>query len=105
MIEGMDLSVCVDIGHVVRYGFDLNAVFNQFHSRIAICHLHGVADGEDHLALQHMDAAHLRTVKQFLSGFTGTVSLEVFSSQKLSESMQALATLMQKEGPPDERKL
>lgn len=101
LVERLDLSVCIDVGHVLLHGFDLRPVFNQFRSRITICHLHGVLEGKDHLALQHMDWNHLRIVKTFLSGFTQTVSLEVFSLQNLSESLQALALLMQKAGSQD----
>jgi sugar phosphate isomerase/epimerase len=101
LVERLDLSVCVDVGHVLLHGFDLWPVFNQFRPRITICHLHGVSEGKDHLALQHMDENHLRTVKTFLSGFTQTLSLEVFSPQNLRESLQTLALLMQKKGLQD----
>ena len=97
LVERMDLSICLDLGHVILYGFDPGSVFFQFGSRITICHLHGVSKGKDHLALQHLDAYYHQELKTFLAGFTQTVSLEVFSARALSESMQALAALMQQD--------
>ena len=94
LVTAFDLSVCVDVGHVIRYGFELSSVFKHFGSRITILHLHGVRNGKDHLALSCLEADHLEIIKNHLVDFTQSVSLEVFSLPRLKESMQTLATLM-----------
>ena len=92
--ETLDLSVCVDVGHVLRYGYNLDAVWQRFASRVTIFHLHGVRDGQDHLALDNLPDAPKRLIQKLLAGFGGTVSLEVFSFKKLRASLTCLAEMM-----------
>jgi sugar phosphate isomerase/epimerase len=94
MIERFDLAVCVDVGHVLRYGFDLRWVLTRFAHRIAILHLHGVLEGRDHLALDALPAHARQIMQQYLKKFRGTVSLEVFSLGRLQASLACLADMM-----------
>ena len=50
-------------------------------------HLHGVENGRDHLALDRLSEQLASTVLQILKKFTGVVSLEVFSFEDLSSSL------------------
>jgi len=91
LVRRLDLSVCVDVGHAIRFGFDLQALLAHFADRIAILHLHGVLDGRDHLALQPpIDG----TMTHYLKAFNGAVSLEVFSFDRLQASLECLAETM-----------
>ena len=87
VVEALDLSVCVDVGHVILYGFDLQQVLDSFAARTTILHLHGVAEGRDHLALTQMRLDHRNTISSFLRGFTGSVSIEVFNLKRLKASL------------------
>lgn len=103
LVDLLDLAVCVDAGHMVLYGFDLQAVLDLFAQRITICHLHGVTDGKDHLSLGRL-APEARTIlRRFLKSFQGSVSLEIFSFERLRDSLPCLVAMMdagQKERPP-----
>ena len=90
LIRAFDLSVCMDIGHQILYGFDAQRVFGKFSGRISIMHLHGVRDGHDHIALDRLPEAHMKGVINLLRQFTGVVSLEVFSYKHLVPSLECL---------------
>lgn len=92
--ESLDLSVCVDVGHVILNGFDLDQVLNLFVARTTILHLHGVAAKRDHLALTHLSTSHCNTIAGYLQGFSGTVSIEVFNQKRLDESLAYFPMLM-----------
>lgn len=91
IVEEFDLSICMDIGHLLLYGFDPTAFFERHADRIRIIHLHGVRDGKDHLALDQLDERRSRMVVDILNRFKGVVSLEVFSYKTLALSLDYLA--------------
>ena len=94
IVENLGLSVCVDVGHIVLYGYDLETAFNYFNKNISILHLHGVSQGIDHRSLQCLDETTQSRIRNFLSTFTGTASIEVFSYDALDSSMPKFAGLM-----------
>ncbi len=87
IIDELDLSVCVDLGHLFLYGFDPKAIFNTYSRRISILHLHGVENKTDHIGLERLNMKHTETVVEILKTFTGVVSLEVFSYKHLASSL------------------
>ena len=93
----LDLPVCLDVGHVVRFGYDLQDTLNLFSQRIAIFHLHGVTGDQDHRALNHLPLEFRQMVTPLLKNFRGSVSLEVFSYQNLMDSLNCFSDMM----PPD----
>jgi sugar phosphate isomerase/epimerase len=90
LVEEYDLSVCLDMGHLLMRGQSPLDFFNRLKERITIVHLHGVAEGHDHLGLDRLPASRLDEILKTLSGFTGTVSLEVFSRKDLQTSLLTL---------------
>ncbi|MCP4746036.1 MAG: sugar phosphate isomerase/epimerase [Desulfobacteraceae bacterium] len=94
-LEQFPLTLCLDIGHVVLYKHNLLKVIETLGDRTTMVHLHGVANGRDHLALNEMSSENLRIIKHFLKNFQGGVSLEVFSFERLKASLECLATLFE----------
>jgi sugar phosphate isomerase/epimerase len=94
IVEPMDLAICIDVGHLLRFGYDLAWVIDLFQQRTAAYHLHGVAGGKDHLSLARLETDAANTLIPVLEHFCGTVSLEVFNHRHLMESLDALASLM-----------
>jgi sugar phosphate isomerase/epimerase len=94
MVEGLDLSVCVDVGHHLRYGFDLQKTIAQFSCRIGIFHLHGVSNGRDHCALDQLPVDIRAGLAKQLEKFHGSVSLEVFSYPELAASLSCFKEMM-----------
>ncbi len=90
ILAALPCSICLDVGHVLNAGQDLKTVLDELAPRISILHVHGVADGTDHLSLDRLPPAAWATLQPFLAGFRGSVSLEVFSAARLRESMICL---------------
>ena len=90
IIAAFGLSVCLDVGHVIIYDFDLEDIYRRFHERISIIHLHGVSQGRDHLPLDRLSKNDCRKITPILNTFTGSVSLEVFNYDHLTRSLAFL---------------
>ncbi len=90
IIVNLDLSICLDLGHLMVYGYDVIDVFEKFAFRTSVLHLHGVDNGRDHLALEQLPDKLFEPVLQILNQFTGVVSLEVFSFNNLVSSLKYL---------------
>lgn len=90
VIAALGLSVCMDVGHLLLRGQDLDLFFRRFESRISIIHLHGVDHGRDHQPLTRMTPSGAAAVRRLLSNFIGVVSVEVFSFDALTASLDWL---------------
>ena len=90
VIRKCQLSVCLDIGHMILSGQDIKNTFQTWKDRTAIVHLHGVSGGTDHHSLDQLASRYLTQVLAELRDFTGTVSLEVFSFINLHRSITFL---------------
>jgi sugar phosphate isomerase/epimerase len=90
VIEDLNLSICMDIGHLIIHDGDIQAFFGKFAGAVAIIHLHGVKNGKDHLPLDRLPATLLKSVFNILKKFSGTVSLEVFDFEYLQTSLDFL---------------
>lgn len=87
VIDEMDLSVCLDFGHLIKEGVDVEATYQTYRKRTTIVHLHGVEGGQDHLPLSRMEPGLLTRLMALLHDFSGVVSLEVFSLSAWMDSM------------------
>lgn len=93
--EDLDLSVCLDIGHLMEHGYPITEAFESLADRISILHLYGgVKEGRGHVGLKSLPSLQAPWVSKILAGFKGTVSLEVFSRKDLEESLEALVGLV-----------
>jgi sugar phosphate isomerase/epimerase len=96
LIEEKGLSVCLDVGHVVFYGHDLDEFLDRFGSRIRVIHLHGIRDGKDHSGLAFLERPVLEKMMAFLNngGAQRVVTLEVFGQADLDESLRVMLRYM-----------
>lgn len=92
-INDLDLSVCLDIGHMLLYDFDPESMYHRYEDRIKMVHLHGVENKKDHLSLSKMDQENLKNILKIFRGYEETVSLEVFSFRDLETSLSLLEDL------------
>ncbi len=90
MLEEFDLSMCLDVGHVIIGGGDPLSVYEAFKERISIIHLHGAKNGSDHLPLDQFEPGEFAKIRTILKDFSGTVSIEVFSFNDLERSLRYL---------------
>lgn len=88
IILDLDLRICLDLGHLIVYDYDLIEVFNKYFYQTSVIHLHGVENDHDHTALDRLSDNLTSTVLRILKRFTGVVSLEVFSFENLDASLK-----------------
>jgi sugar phosphate isomerase/epimerase len=93
ILSDFNLSVCIDLGHLMVYGFDMETVFNRYCHRTSIIHLHGVENHKDHLSLDRLSKEKSKIIRGILKQFNGVVSLEVFSYPHLKDSLLFLEKL------------
>jgi len=87
IIREFDLSVCMDIGHLILTETDFEATFEKFSDVTTIIHLHGVDAGQDHVSLRRMPEKEMASVMNMLKQYTGVVSLEIFCFPDLYGSL------------------
>ncbi len=94
IIEEYGLSVCIDAGHLIKYQFDIESIFNRYKTSIPLIHLHGVDFStyppKDHVSLDKTSDELIKNTIKVLKKFTGTLSLEVFSYENLLKSVSWL---------------
>jgi sugar phosphate isomerase/epimerase len=99
LIKEFHLSVCLDAGHQIRYGYDLFQTFETHKSRIPLIHLHGVdvsgPEKRDHKALDLLSQEEILKIARVLDNFRGVVSLEVFNLENLTRSLSVLSRYFQ----------
>lgn len=93
IITTFNLSVCIDLGHLIVNQFDMEAVFNKYCKRTSIIHLHGIENHKDHLALDKLPKQMTDIIIRILKRYSGVVSLEVFSYNELFTSLNVLEKL------------
>mgnify|MGYP005833091353 FL=1 len=90
IVRDFGFSLCLDIGHILISGQDLELHFEKYLSRTSIIHLHGFEDGIDHLGIDRLTDPVLNLIMDRLRNFRGTVSIEVFSMDHLKRSLVTL---------------
>jgi sugar phosphate isomerase/epimerase len=90
VISSLNLSVCIDIGHLIRMNADIKKVFDKHHDRTSIIHLHGVKDNLDHLSLDKLTDNETVDIIEILKTYAGIAIIEVFSYKNLQASLKYL---------------
>ncbi len=93
LVEEMGMTYCLDLGHMLRYGFDLWSGLESFLPHASMVHLHGVVNGVDHRGLELIDRQEWDIISRALRGYEGGVSLEVFALGDLRSSLQRMGEL------------
>ncbi|MBB5022530.1 cobamide remodeling phosphodiesterase CbiR [Desulfurispira natronophila] len=86
----LPVDFCVDVGHLIHHGQEVEAVLQKYQERIVLLHLHGSDGQRDHQGLQRVDRGLLRLVKDFAQERGVTICLEIFQEQVLRESIALL---------------
>ena len=89
LVTEYGFGVCLDLGHLVRYGHDLEEGLTLL-PLVLHLHYHGVQDGRDHLALTDVEQARMLVGRLEEAGYEGVVTLEVYSLENLKASLALL---------------
>jgi sugar phosphate isomerase/epimerase len=96
VVRALDLSVSLDVGHLLRDGRSMRAAVDEWLPRARILQLHGTRpDGRDHKSLTFAPRAEiewlLRTLRE--RQFGGVLTLEVFDPDDLASSLALVHSL------------
>ena len=94
LVREFDLPICLDIGHLLIQGEDLETYLDLYGDRTVMIHLHGVEEGRDHRSLAGIPDREWGMVASFLKDFRGGLSLEVFSLEDLHRSLTKMEALL-----------
>jgi len=90
VISDLDLTICLDCGHLMLHGDDIQKFFKTHSARIAIIHLYGVEKNHFHGGLDRLPEKLILPTLRLLAKFKGIVSLEVFSYAHLDASLKLM---------------
>ena len=105
LVEKYGLAVTLDIGHVWLAGFDARRIAHELLPLARVIHLHGVADGHDHLGLGRtrkylMDDFLCSLTRQIAcDGQRRVLTLEVFDQPALEESLGVVDGFLRADSP------
>ena len=87
-------SVCLDVGHLLRYGYDWQTELAEYLPHARHLHYHGVIAGKDHQAVvkEQVEVSNVLGKSLALNGFKGVVTLEMYELAKLETSLLELAS-------------
>lgn len=96
LVESFDLSVCLDIGHLLVRGSDVSAHLDRWMDRARVFHIHGVdSKGDDHRNLKHFPKGLLEglatRLSQLPAGDERVMTMEIFDKDDFEQSIQAVA--------------
>jgi len=88
-----DAGVCLDVGHLLRWGHDVPTHLERYADRAHLMHVHGVKNGEDHRSLADLDPALLDAAFSVMTPKHGeyrALTVEVFNQRDFETSMELL---------------
>jgi len=98
VIEALDLSIALDVGHLVRDGQDELAALERYLPRVSIVQWHGTdPEDRDHRSLVHYPLPRARALLAALleAKYDGVLTLEVFREADLQSSQALLTKLLE----------
>ena len=90
VLAQIDVSRCVDIGHLWVDGHDPHPYLADTLPRTRVIHLHGLAE-RDHQSLTHANPNELRHLLRLLETYSGVLTLEIFGEADFASSCEMLA--------------
>ena len=93
LIEDFNLSVCLDVGHILIYGYSLQEYFKKYLNKTKVIHLHGILEGKDHNDISNLPK---KTLDYIISTIKNNqvkdriVTLEIFNENDFFVSKNIL---------------
>jgi sugar phosphate isomerase/epimerase len=98
-----ELSVCLDIGHVLLKGYPLDAYLAKYHDRIRVFHAHGIRENKDHRDLGGLKDSELALLFGNLQSCRSSppvLTLEVFDENDFRLSLDVVERMGHQRASP-----
>jgi adenosylcobalamin phosphodiesterase len=95
LIEKHQLSVCIDVGHLLKEGLSVQDHFQYWSQRCRVVHLHGIRNDHDHRDIAALPRPVIEAALSSLSSGDSekkVLTLEIFNPQDLQTSLVTLAS-------------
>lgn len=96
IVREFNFTVCMDMGHLIVHGTSINTFFDSYGDNVSIIHLHGVENENDHRSLNKLPEKRFWEIVEILKKFKKIVSIEIFSYDNLTTSLQFLEKYLNK---------
>jgi len=94
IVEKFGFSYCIDVGHLMLYKEDVDAVAKEILHKTRVLHVHGVHQGKDHISLKNSNIQLVSSILNVsISQFTGVATIETFSERDTFESLEMMKEL------------
>jgi sugar phosphate isomerase/epimerase len=93
LIDKFNLSVCLDVGHILIYKHSLEEYFNKYLEKTKVIHLHGIKNGKDHNHIGYLDTSVLNFVIKSIMETRKKekiLTLEIFNEEDFNNSIKQL---------------
>ena len=93
IVTHYNMSVCLDVGHLAVYGYDIPAHLEQYWEKCRVLHLHGNENEVDHKDIGFFDPIMLEVLIHRLiedPHSRRVLTLEIFGQNKLAASLSVL---------------
>jgi len=97
IINDYDLSVCLDIGHLLLCGHMPEEYLDRYLPRTRVLHLHGIEEGQDHCSLSFLPAGLLTNIIDHLdngSDISRVLTMEIFDEKAFNQSLDVLSSFV-----------
>lgn len=94
LANAVGTSICLDLGHLVKYGRPVLEIAGSFAGDVRVLHIHGVMpDGTDHRDLSYFDPDLFESVTEMMSGGEERImTIEVFEND-YARSIRAMKNI------------
>lgn len=94
IVNEYGLSVCLDVGHLLLYGYTPEDYIDRYLPQTRVLHLHGIEDGHDHRSLSFLPTGLLTTLIDRLGNCPDkkrVLTMEIFDEGAFNQSMAVLS--------------
>jgi sugar phosphate isomerase/epimerase len=90
IIEDLELSVCLDIGHLIVNKYSIEDHLDKYLDKTKSIHLHGTSGAKDHLDLSYLDPAIITLLLSRITDRDLNLIIEIFNEENFLKSMEVL---------------
>jgi sugar phosphate isomerase/epimerase len=93
IVNDYGLSICLDIGHLLLYGYTPEDYLDRYLPQTRVLHLHGIEEGNDHRSLAFLPAGLLTTLMSRLDNDqqkSRVLTMEIFDEKAFNQSNDVL---------------
>ena len=94
IVNDHGLSICIDIGHLLLYDYDVTAHLEVYLPKTGVIHLHGINGQRDHCSISYLDQEFLARLWNDLTyRYRNILTLGIFGEKSFRQSIETVADL------------